>query len=592
MVQQLAVGNPLQGAFYPPRDSNWQRDDRTSSFPEEHRPHSVSVHFPEEHQHHDATTVEMALNHCAKISAKHFALIVLKEDGEVDTYSQKSISPYLDRIFNRETKNEFRRAVKTSEKRAPPSTGLGYAASGMYNEFPVDFTSGRNYASASSSERRPYRKSSADSDGDGSRSAKRTRRGGNAARLRETSNDKSSGSVSVVHKQLLRIGDAAEVERYYTIRFKDMQQSACKVMGKAFVKLIEPKKQTHHPYTKGDDKCPPWWPNTKGEDHVRHREPDHLLKRERVRLLVHILRLIVQPRSKQCATLQRLGGISVRTLEAATMEAMSTWFSEKDHPENESKRVFLKEIFKVARKEESYLNGEIDGSTGVSIQCGERMCDDDSDGEDRGEPKDGDDDYMGASSPVIMTPTESFVSPSMSQSRFQPVDEASLQRMRSTLPMRQFEPMAYEDPTSRSMSFPQTYGPNTMDPNRRSFVPTAFPDLQPGYQWVGGMSTAPHSSGHFTTSPQPAPVYLPPPQQQPAPPMIPTAFSFGAHGLPAPARYDPEPALGNGLRSGSLGHPYSHVTPPHPGSFQLYPDADHGGYSQHHEMKDEHHHQN
>lgn len=76
--------------------------------------------------------------------------------------------------------------------------------------------------------------------------------------------------------QELTIGDEAEVTKFYHVRFKDMQQSSCKVMGKAFVKLVEPKKQTHHPYTKGDSKAPPWWP--KGDNYVKHKEPDHLLK--------------------------------------------------------------------------------------------------------------------------------------------------------------------------------------------------------------------------------------------------------------------------------------------------------------------------
>jgi hypothetical protein len=84
--------------------------------------------------------------------------------------------------------------------------------------------------------------------------------------------------VPVVKAQQLTIGNEAEVEAFYNTRFKDMQQSSCKVMGKAFVKLVEPKKQTHHPYTKGDDKAPPWWPKTTGELHVRHKEPDHLLR--------------------------------------------------------------------------------------------------------------------------------------------------------------------------------------------------------------------------------------------------------------------------------------------------------------------------
>ncbi len=95
--------------------------------------------------------------------------------------------------------------------------------------------------------------------------------------FRERSNEDLPITPSV-QKQTLVIGNEAEVEKFYTQRFKDMQQSACKVMGKAFVKLVEPKKQTHHPYTKGNDKAPPWWPNTQGDNNVRHREPDHLLK--------------------------------------------------------------------------------------------------------------------------------------------------------------------------------------------------------------------------------------------------------------------------------------------------------------------------
>jgi len=75
--------------------------------------------------------------------------------------------------------------------------------------------------------------------------------------------------------QQLVIGDEEEVEKFYCQRFRDMQQSSCKVIGKAFVKLVEPKKQTHYPYTKGEAQAPSWWPLDKK---VRHREPDHLLK--------------------------------------------------------------------------------------------------------------------------------------------------------------------------------------------------------------------------------------------------------------------------------------------------------------------------
>ncbi|PVH69813.1 hypothetical protein DL98DRAFT_391990, partial [Cadophora sp. DSE1049] len=76
----------------------------------------------------------------------------------------------------------------------------------------------------------------------------------------------------------LSIGNEGEIEEYYLGRFKDMTQSACKIMGKAFVRLVEPKKRTLHPYTKGDERAPPWWPPTSGENSVRHKEPEHLLK--------------------------------------------------------------------------------------------------------------------------------------------------------------------------------------------------------------------------------------------------------------------------------------------------------------------------
>jgi hypothetical protein len=78
---------------------------------------------------------------------------------------------------------------------------------------------------------------------------------------------RSSRDIPVQKTQNLTIGNEKEVDQFYYVRFKDMQQSSCKVMGKAFVKLVEPKKQTHYPYTQGDSKAPPWWPA--GDNYVR-----------------------------------------------------------------------------------------------------------------------------------------------------------------------------------------------------------------------------------------------------------------------------------------------------------------------------------
>jgi len=64
-----------------------------------------------------------------------------------------------------------------------------------------------------------------------------------------------------------------DVEKYYEGRFNDIQQNACKLICKNWVKLIEPKKQVNHPYNAGEASRPAWWPATS-----RHREPDHLSK--------------------------------------------------------------------------------------------------------------------------------------------------------------------------------------------------------------------------------------------------------------------------------------------------------------------------
>lgn len=79
---------------------------------------------------------------------------------------------------------------------------------------------------------------------------------------------------------------------------------------------------------------------------------------ERIQLLVHILKLIVEPTNKQCSSVQKLQ-LNVKKLEEVTMKALSPWFSDPDHPDNAHKKVYLKEIFKVAKAQERYKNGEI-----------------------------------------------------------------------------------------------------------------------------------------------------------------------------------------------------------------------------------------
>lgn len=89
-------------------------------------------------------------------------------------------------------------------------------------------------------------------------------------------------TVSTGSKRGLKIGDSTEVWKLYDQRFRNCQQTACKLIAKAWVKVVEPKKQTNHPYTGSDEKAPDWWPKPWGptkEQKVRHKEPDHLYKR-------------------------------------------------------------------------------------------------------------------------------------------------------------------------------------------------------------------------------------------------------------------------------------------------------------------------
>jgi hypothetical protein len=69
----------------------------------------------------------------------------------------------------------------------------------------------------------------------------------------------------------IRIDDTAALNDFYFTRFTELQQLHCKTVAKAWIKKIEPRKQTTHPYKNGDLAAPPWWPAG-----VKHKEPDHI----------------------------------------------------------------------------------------------------------------------------------------------------------------------------------------------------------------------------------------------------------------------------------------------------------------------------
>ncbi|KAL4784624.1 hypothetical protein BJX76DRAFT_356857 [Aspergillus varians] len=160
----------------------------------------------------------------------------------------------------------------------------------------------------------------------------------------------------------LAIGNTEKVLEYYETALKHFQQINCRLIAKAFIKFIEPRKQVKHPYNggrpragappgeKGDPEKtkPEWWPAG-----VQHKEPDHLKKEQRLRLLIHILR--------------KLGRFSI-TSEKLQEVAQDSKRQLRPEESMEEKMEILNEIFKVRRLEERFERREVDADTMVYIR--------------------------------------------------------------------------------------------------------------------------------------------------------------------------------------------------------------------------------
>ncbi|KAJ5283358.1 hypothetical protein N7505_001338 [Penicillium chrysogenum] len=145
-------------------------------------------------------------------------------------------------------------------------------------------------------------------------------------------------TISIVDRDLLR--------KYYKA-FQNLQQTNCRALAKAYIKWVEPCKQVYFPYNgrtvvagvtqqlDPEATKPPWWPRG-----VRHREPDHLLKEERIRLLIHIL---CELRASYC--------ISAKKLREADQQI-------RRHIFPAARLLTLDEIYRVRREEEDFLEGK------------------------------------------------------------------------------------------------------------------------------------------------------------------------------------------------------------------------------------------
>ncbi|KAG8990580.1 hypothetical protein FRB90_001701 [Tulasnella sp. 427] len=261
---------------------------------------------PSRQQRHYKAKRDQVLNILARashVSRCNFALLFVNARGQADCYSSKLFAPKLDKWFNEQVVKE---AVEITRNQM-----LQHAASqhsresdtipeDQVDDDPLSFMSSQFSQSQAGLPSRSTNKSH-DSE----------------------EPDLSDNEPLPAHVQHF-LSPSGVSDAYYNDVFQRMQQNAAKIIAKCWIKIIEPKKQSRHPYREAEESRPSWWPIG-----IRHKEPDHLLAKERQGLLVGIL---------------RAGVIPIRELEKKTFETVRDL--------SEDRLAMLKELFLVAREDE------------------------------------------------------------------------------------------------------------------------------------------------------------------------------------------------------------------------------------------------
>ncbi|KAL5319401.1 hypothetical protein ACEPPN_012453 [Leptodophora sp. 'Broadleaf-Isolate-01'] len=204
------------------------------------------------------------------ILPKHWALIVQHETGEEKQFTSSSLAPHCEQIFSAKFNKKFRQYAERANGPSP-----------QYMEYNSGY-----YSEESSTSLRPHSRIGhhdwdSDESADFASAQKRRRQQPHWNSDSSESEEELLAPLPVNTKQrptTLRIGNDKELEKFYHARFQEIQTVPCKIMAKAFVKVVEPRKQSRYPYSKGQINAPPWWPALSGTNSVRHKEPDHLFK--------------------------------------------------------------------------------------------------------------------------------------------------------------------------------------------------------------------------------------------------------------------------------------------------------------------------
>ncbi|KAJ5210435.1 hypothetical protein N7491_010242 [Penicillium cf. griseofulvum] len=282
----------------------------------------------------------------AEYTHPHFAMIYLDHNGQWQLQASPSIAGCEGAIFTPDVTDRFIEMTGQT-----PQTSPQFANPTQAPHSPWDEQSSSGWGptgQARQAEMIPFQWSS-------QQSRKKSKRAGGMLKSRPKSSSPPP-TTPPPGRTVLRVGNRALLRRYYEKAFEDFQQLNCRAIAKSYIKLVEPRKQVHYPYNgrrviagvsqRVDPEFtkPAWWPAG-----VLHKEPDHLLKPDRLRLLVHIL-----------CELKDSHGVTTDKLRDAGQDV-------RRQITPAHRLQVLDEIYFVRQMEEQFLDGEIDASTLIQV---------------------------------------------------------------------------------------------------------------------------------------------------------------------------------------------------------------------------------
>ncbi|KFY50549.1 hypothetical protein V495_00186 [Pseudogymnoascus sp. VKM F-4514 (FW-929)] len=170
-------------------------------------------------------------------------------------------------------------------------------------------------------------------------------------------------SNSSTHTKCIAIGDDVARQGVYWRCINVLRMDECRLLGKTWIRLLEPNKFSEYPYNGAMKAEPPWWPST-GPNKITYRAQSRLNKHELTTLLVHIMGVVINKGN------HGQGGffsLDVAKLEETTRKAIASWIADKNSFKDSNQYGFLIPLFRVLRMEERYRRGEFGASATICV---------------------------------------------------------------------------------------------------------------------------------------------------------------------------------------------------------------------------------